>query len=83
VDPTQAKGRLEWGTQPLLGKEKQQVPPLRFAPVGMTNLFAGQVFLAEALAGTAELSSSGWVMNRELNERGGTPFTEVGNDLLA
>jgi hypothetical protein len=49
----------------------------------MTNLFAGQVFLAEALAGTAELSSSGWVMNRELNERGGTPFTEVGNDLLA
>jgi hypothetical protein len=43
VDPTQAKGRLEWGTQPLLGKEKQQVPPLRFAPVGMTNLFGAQV----------------------------------------
>jgi hypothetical protein len=37
--------------------EKPQVPPLRFAPVGMTILSRGQVFLAEALAGTKELSS--------------------------
>ena len=36
---------------------KQQVPPLRYASVGMTILLQGQVLLAEALAGTAELSS--------------------------
>jgi hypothetical protein len=38
-------------------EKKQQVPPLRFAPVGMTSSITGQVFLAEALAGTTELSS--------------------------
>ena len=38
-------------------KKKPQVPPLRFAPVGMTSSITGQVFLAEALAGTTELSS--------------------------
>jgi hypothetical protein len=37
--------------------KKQQVPPLRYAPVGMTILLQGQVLLAEALAGTTELSS--------------------------
>jgi len=31
--------------------------PLRFAPVGMTILLQGQLFLAEALAGITELSS--------------------------
>jgi hypothetical protein len=30
--------------------KKPQVPPLRCAPVGMTILSRGQVFLAEALA---------------------------------
>src|SRR5580692_10736424 len=39
------------------GRETQQVPPLRYAPVGMTILLHGQVLLTEALAGTAELSS--------------------------
>ena len=34
--------------------KKQQVPPLRFAPVGMTILLQGQVFFAEALAATTE-----------------------------
>jgi hypothetical protein len=49
--PTQAKTGLEWGTQPSLpvkqadhssdrmDRKKPQVPPLRFAPVGMTNWF--------------------------------------------
>jgi hypothetical protein len=36
---------------------KPQVPPLRYAPVGMTILLQGQAFLAEALASTTELSS--------------------------
>jgi hypothetical protein len=39
------------------GESKTQVPPLRYAPVGMTILLQGQVFLAGALAGTTELSS--------------------------
>jgi hypothetical protein len=39
VDPTQAKTGLELGTQPSLGKKKQQVTPLRCASVGMTILF--------------------------------------------
>jgi hypothetical protein len=34
----------------MAGEGKQQVPPLRFAPVGMTILLQGQVFVAEALA---------------------------------
>ena len=38
------------------GKEPQ-VPPLRFAPVGMTILSRGQVFIAEAFACTTDLSS--------------------------
>ena len=33
-------------------EKKPQVPPLRFAPVGMTILSRGQVFLAKALADT-------------------------------
>ena len=37
--------------------KEPQVPPLRFAPVGMTILLRGQVFLAEALAVITELSS--------------------------
>ena len=53
---------LEIDTQPFrvcvrTGRETQQVPPLRYAPVGMTILLHGQVLLTEALAGTAELSS--------------------------
>ena len=36
---------------------KPQVPPLRFAPVGMTILLRGKVLRAEALAGKTELSS--------------------------
>jgi hypothetical protein len=36
---------------------EQQIPPLRYAPVEMTILLQGQVFLAEALAGTTKLSS--------------------------
>ena len=38
-------------------RKKQQVPPLRFAPVGMTILLDGQVLLGEILASTTELSS--------------------------
>jgi hypothetical protein len=38
-------------------QEKPQVPPLRFAPVGMTIPWRGQGSLAEALAGTPKLSS--------------------------
>jgi hypothetical protein len=41
----------------VLGEKQPQVPSLRFAPVGMTILLLGQVFLAEALTGTSELSS--------------------------
>jgi hypothetical protein len=37
VAPPQAKTGLEWGTQPSLGKKKQQVPPLRCASVGIDN----------------------------------------------
>jgi hypothetical protein len=37
--------------------KKPQVPPLRFAPVGMTILLRGQVSLHEALTGATELSS--------------------------
>src|SRR5271163_1199421 len=35
-------------------EKKPSVPPLRFAPVGMTILSQGQVFLAEALTGTTQ-----------------------------
>jgi hypothetical protein len=38
-------------------EKKPQVPPLRFAAVGMTILSWGQVFLAKALAGATQLSS--------------------------
>jgi hypothetical protein len=35
--PTQAKERLEWA--PGSPAQRHKVPPLRFAPVGMTELF--------------------------------------------
>ena len=37
-------------------QEKPQVPPLRYAPVGMTILLQGQGFMAEAVAATSDSS---------------------------
>src|SRR3984957_7266137 len=71
VYPTQAKKRLEWGTQRLRGdeEEKQQVPPLRY-PDFLSNLVALANFMRLSLrkAAHAAMSSAAW---QEIRVRSG------------
>jgi hypothetical protein len=47
--PTQAKVRLEWGTQLRSLKQKPQVAPLRYAPVGMTVCLGTGLLIAKQI----------------------------------
>src|SRR3984957_17630120 len=82
VYPTQAKKRLEWGTQRLRGdeEEKQQVPPLRY-PDFLSNLVALANFMRLSLrkAAHAAMSSAAW---QEIRVRSGRDDNSIAGQVL-